>query len=224
MSRGMKIPSLNSIMTDNLFMEAYSSSTSKVYQPFPHRDPYGLDSMYISPITEGEIWDISSFHKAELLSFSFLALRSIVYEKLFQSGMKIKNPSMEFRRSLGRKNWDLHLLPDTWKAVFPQVIQNHPEHEKNFPIDVATITRFDWRDGKEMAGMGILPETSEEVFPKILDSLIGDSLSRVYLRTSRQSFLYIPSMGEESKKGLFVQDKDSFHFPEFYYYWLTLSN
>ncbi|MCC5816315.1 MAG: hypothetical protein JJT78_16310 [Leptospira sp.] len=203
-------------------MEARSSLASKKYQPFPHRDPYGLDSMYISPLSEAEIWDISSFHKAELLSFSFLALRSVVYEKQFQKSLEIKNPSLEFRKSLGRKNWDLHLLPASWRAVFPQIIQESEDKKHPFPLDIPLELRFDWEDGKEKAGMGIIPEFSEEVFPRILDALIGVPHARVYLRTSRQSFLYIPSLGEESKKGLFIQDKESYGFPEFYYYWLTL--
>lgn len=203
-------------------MEDFSLSNSRLFQPFPHRDPYGLDSMYISPIQEGEIWDISSFHKPDLLSFSFLALRSIVYERILGHCFEIRNPSLEFRKALGKKNWDLHLLPDSWKSIFPQIVGVKQLKDHPFPLDLELKLRFDWEDGKEKAGMGIIPEISEEVFPRILDALIGESQSRVYLRTSRQSFLYIPNIGEESKKGLFVQDKESYGFPEFYYYWITL--
>lgn len=204
-------------------MEALHSQNPSVFQPFPHRDPYGLDNMYISGLCDNEIWNLGNFHKPDLLSFSFLALRSIVYKQIMGYDLVLTGASKEFRKGLGRKDWDLHLLPKSWKSIFPQVLGEEKESvsEYPFPLDLPLEIRFDWEDGKEKAGMGILSEINDEIFPRILDALIGDSISRVYLRTSRQSFLYIPNLGLESKKGLFVQDKETYGFPEFYYYWIT---
>lgn len=202
-------------------MEAAFQGNSKVYKPFPHRDPYGLDSMYIAPLEEDEIWDLSSFRKPDILSFSMLTLRSLFYKRKFDKCFPLLNLNMEFRRELGRKSWNLDTIPEGWKGYFPQILGERKSF--TFWDDSINIQEgFHWEDSKEMVGAGILDESSDEMFPKILDKLVLETNGRVYLRTSRQSFFYIPNIGENSKKGLFVQDKEVYDFPEFFYYWITL--
>ncbi|WCL47902.1 hypothetical protein [Leptospira sp. GIMC2001] len=214
-------------------MEAFSQSDSKTFKPFPHNDPYGLDNMYISDISADEIWDFSSFSKPDILSFSFFALRTLVHNKLFNKVIGLKIPSQEFRRAMGKKNWDLTNLPNEWRGYFPQLLSNSNKDSIEDKLqtslsvlglddDVSVIDGFDWKDGNQLAGCGIIQKTENEIFPKILDKLISIGNGKIYLRTTRQSFLYLPKIGTDSKTGLFVQDKHSFNFPEFYYYWITL--
>lgn len=223
-------------------MEVASSPASKYYKPFPHRDPYGLDTMYISPLEPGEIWDLGLFVKPDLLCFSFLVLRSLAYREVFGNSFPLKNTGLEFRKAIGKKSWNLDLLPAEWKGLFPQMLSLATPERGNLRETMGEEWReeergeclgglsFDslpvrsglhWEEKGEIVGFGFLEENTDEVFPKILDRLLLENPGRVYLRTSRQSFLYLPQVGELSKKGLFIQDREKWNFPEFFYYWVT---
>jgi hypothetical protein len=205
-------------------MEAAHYPSPKVHKPFPHRDPYGLDTMYFSEMLEGESWDISQFNKPDILSFSFLALRSKCFKDQFNVPFQLKHPSMEFRKSLSKKKWDMTCLPEEWNGIFPRLVETIKPPQKRIPMAHLPISQnWEWEDGNQIVGFGFL-ENDHLLFPKILDSILEFKSGRIYLRTTRQSFYYIPNINENSQKGLFVQEKESYNFPEFYYYWITLED
>lgn len=188
--------------------------------------------MYISHLDQGEIWDLSHFSRADILSFGYLHLRSLVYLEKFGSEMVIQNPSFDFRRSIARMKWDLGSVVPSWKAIFPQLLPEQQEDGRATGSKFLEIpglenrVQFEWQQDGEILGVGFpnSPEGMEGMFPKLLDFLIAKRMGRTYLRIPRQSFYYIPKIGEQSKTGLFVQEKDDFGFPDFYLYWVTPSN
>ena len=202
-------------------MKVQDCSKVGVFYPCPQKDPYGLDSMYISPFQEQEIWNLSSFRSAEILNFSFLALRTVARELLCMQGLEIQGVGSDLKKSFLKKNWNLDTLPLFWKSVFPSIATQ--TSRKSLPIsqtDGISI-RLDWSDGQEEAGFGFL--SNSKFFPLILGELVSYSgeKKKFYLRLSRQSFLYIPRIESGMKKNLFIQDKSKYEFPEFYYYWTS---
>jgi hypothetical protein len=209
--------------SDNEAMEDTNPSLAKINKPFPHRDPYGLDTMYLSQLDKEESWDVSQFSKADLLSFSFLTLRALSFKKIFENSFILQNPNIEFRRSLSKKKWDFSCLPEEWNNLFPRLVDNS-KIEYMIPMEEIPISeKWEWREEDQVVGFGFL-ENDHCLFPKILDSILDSKMGKVYLRTSRQSFYFIPKMKDNDKKGLFIQDKENFNLPEFYYFWLTLED
>lgn len=214
---------LKTFHSDNQVMEDTNPSLLKINKPFPHRDPYGLDTMYLSELEKDETWDVSQFTKAELLSFSFLTLRALCTKRLYGSAFSLQNPNMEFRKSLSKKKWDFSCLPEEWDQLFPRLVAQS-KFEYSIPMkDLPIAEKWEWQEDDQIVGFGFL-ESDQCLFPKILDSILDTKMGKVFLRTPRQSFYYIPKMKDNDKKGLFIQDKESFNLPEFYYFWLTLAN
>lgn len=178
------------------------------FKPYPHRDIYGLDSMFLSPPKPLETWDLSSFRSAELLSFSLLALRSMLLEPPFSQGLQIVGASLELRKSFIKKKWKRNGLPTIWNKLFPLEVQDHGNENYD------TIKNFVWEDNGEEVGFGFHSEDKHE---KMFQSLIQRGCNRFYYRTPYHSFYYFLN----PKGKMFVQEKENYFSREFYYYWVV---
>ncbi|MCG6193568.1 hypothetical protein LFX25_09975 [Leptospira sp. FAT2] len=216
---------------------------SSVFSPSGHGDLYALDNLYLSPLRENEVWDLSNISVFSPLNFGFLCMRSVLAAHA-ESKIAVQGMSSGFIRGLskidGFENWDLFeskgFVPKVFGTTFPMSM-NSSIHEILNPAlasyekelfeewnpKAVTLTGK-WENREILIAGAALPE-DEKNLPKLLKELIqtfSGKSGKFYLRTDKHSYLCLKKE-KESLGPVFFQEKEK-HWDSFVFLILEIEN
>jgi hypothetical protein len=206
--------------------ESLKSPESSVFHPYQHQDYYGLDSLFLSPLRTGEIWNLQNVATVSPAILAFLTLRSYLFSEV--GGMKLEVTGLS-------RNWKTYLARTGYFSKNPYIYTQEfiPEivkSEVNSTEETSLLHSNDWKNslrwehiekGKKTLFF-ISSSKMENASSKNLSELLSqflvesqraDHLTRAYIRKESSSYLYLQSE-EQIHPRVFFKD-DMTQFPEF---------
>lgn len=177
------------------------SPQSGVFYPYQHQDFYAMDSLFLSPFKEEEIWDFQSISQVQLGFLGFLTLRGFIREHLQLSKMQVRGLSKHWRSYLAKENFLGNEIPWETLDFIPNLVGTSEETKQSFGKKGhwANEFHFEKKDGnstslffvatkKQTDGEVAISDLMKEF---LLYSQADHYLERAYIRKENSSYLYL---------------------------------
>ncbi|TGL57392.1 hypothetical protein EHQ58_13960 [Leptospira ognonensis] len=206
--------------------EIQKSLESSIFHPYQHQDYYGWDSLFLSPLKFGEVWNLLNVPSVSPGLLAFLTLRSYLTSSMHGQKIELTGLSRNWKTYLARssylqKNTNLFtqdFIPEIVKAE--DTISEGNDILKSQDWKNSLRLEFSERGKKTLFYVasskveGVAAKNLSEMLSQFLvESQRNDRLTRAYIRKESSSYLYIQSE-EQIHPRVFFKD-DATQFPEF---------
>ncbi|TGL55146.1 hypothetical protein EHQ59_05960 [Leptospira kemamanensis] len=210
---------------------SFVSSPAGVFYPYQHQDFYAMDSLFLSPLKEEEIWDFQSITQIQLGFLGFLTLRGYLREQLQLPKLKVRGLSKHWRSYLAKENFLGKQIPWETLDFIPNLVGENPSPKTSFGkkghwevefhferIDGDYTSLFFVASGKQSEGDVAISDLMKDF---LLYSQANHYLDRAYIRKENSSYLYLNA--KDSNPRVFYRENNS-EFPAFLFLVAELKN
>ncbi|XDD48025.1 hypothetical protein AB3N60_08130 [Leptospira sp. WS39.C2] len=207
------------------------SSKAGVFYPYQHQDFYAMDSLFLSPLKEEEIWDFQSITHVQMGFLGFLTLRGFIREDLQLPKLQVRGLSKHWRSYLAKENflgkqvpWEnLDFIPNLVGESLPKENlfgkKGHWSNEFHFEKkDSGTTSLFFIATKKQSDGEVAISDLMKDFLSY---SQTNHYLERAYIRKENSSYLYLNA--KETNPRVFYRENNT-NFPAFLYLVAELKN
>lgn len=173
-----------------------------------------MDSLFLSPLKEDEVWDFHAVSQFQLGSFGFFALRAFLRQSFGMSAPQATGLSRHWRSHLAKVNLDDY--PIQFLDFIPSLVSSGSGFETEFLNDAGFEKRISLRYEKEgKATMIHMALGSEQSMPLGVSEFMQDFLSfsqkehsieTAYIRKENSSYLYMN--GREGNPRVFYRESN----------------
>ncbi len=206
--------------------EIQKTKDSSIFHPYQHQDYYGLDSLFLSPLKAGEIWNLQNVPSVSPQILAFLTLRSYLLSELGEIPLQITGLSRVWKSYLGKSAY-LSKNPNVKTSEFvPGLVSLEDEldleGETSHSQDWNHFLRWEHRQkGRKfifLISAGKKENTSSRNLSELLSQFLVDTqkydrLTKAYIRKETSSYLYLQSEDQIHPRVFFRDDVTPF--PEF---------
>jgi hypothetical protein len=207
------------------------SSHAGVFYPYQHQDFYAMDSLFLSPFKEEEVWDFQSLSLVQMGFLGFLTLRGSIREQLGLSKMQVRGLSKHWRSYLAKENFLGNQIHWETLEFIPNLVGEKKEEQNSFGKKGHWVNEFHWekKDGENTSVFFVATNKQTEGEIAISD-LMKDFLSysqtnhyleRAYIRKENSSYLYLNA--KETNPRVFYRENQT-NFPSFLFLVAELKN
>lgn len=207
------------------------SSQTGVFYPYQHQDFYAMDSLFLSPLKEEEIWDFQSISQVQLGFLGFLTLRSFIRENLELPKLQVRGFSKQWRSFLAKENFLGKQVPWETLDFIPNLVGENLTPESGFGKKGHWTNEFHFekKEGNSTSLFFIATKKQSETDVAISDlmkdfllySQTNHYLERAYIRKENSSYLYLNA--KETNPRVFYRENNS-EFPSFLFLVAELKN
>ncbi|MCT8332597.1 hypothetical protein NUH30_02820 [Leptospira sp. 85282-16] len=198
------------------------SSSTGVFYPYQHQDFYAMDSLFLSPLKQEEVWDFQSVSQVHLGFLGFLTLRSFLRESLSLPKLQVKGLSKFWKTYLAKVNFLGKGVPWESQEFIPNLVSDSPIPALSFGGKGHWSSEFHWeKQEKETTSVFFSATNKQSEGDIAISDLMKDFLQysqtdhyleRAYIRKENSSYLYLNS--KETNPRVFFRDNPT-DMPEF---------
>ncbi|TGL18857.1 hypothetical protein EHQ46_13620 [Leptospira yanagawae] len=210
---------------------SFISAQSGVFYPYQHQDFYAMDSLFLSPFKEEEIWDFQSITQVQLGFLGFLTLRGYLREQLEMPKIKVRGLSKHWRSYLAKENFLGNDIPWETLDFIPNIVGEKPQFDSSFgkkghweiefhyeKKEGDTTSLFFVATNKQSEGDVAISDLMKDF---LMYSQTNHYLERAYIRKENSSYLYLNA--KEANPRVFYRENNS-EFPAFLFLVAELKN
>lgn len=207
------------------------SSHAGVFYPYQHQDFYAMDSLFLSPFKEEEVWDFQSISNVQLGFLGFLTLRGFIREHLDMPKIQVRGLSKQWRSYLAKENFFGKQVPFETLDFIPNLVSENEELHVSFGKKGHWKNEFHWekKDGVSTSLFFVATNKQSEGEVAISDlmkdfllySQTNHYLDRAYIRKENSSYLYLNA--KETNPRVFYRENPT-EFPSFLFLVAELKN
>lgn len=189
-------------------------SHQAVYKPYKHQDYYAMDSLYLSPLQQEEVWDFQALPQMQLAPLGFLVLRSLLREKFHLPPLEWLGLSNSWKTFLAKEKFLEKPVPVHIKEFIPTLLGENSL--SSFPFSDAEpfekeITMEQCVGSKKnffFVGLhadGEQEKSGHDLMRNFLTySKDGYELEKAYIRKANGSYLYL--RGKDSSPRIYFKE------------------
>lgn len=176
-----------------------------------------MDSLFLSPFKEEEIWDFHAVSHFQLGTFGFFALRAFLRQSLGLSAVQATGLSRQWRSHLAKVQLDDY--PISFLDFIPSLVSSESRFETEFLTESGLEKRISLKHEKEgKATMIHMAFGNKESMPLGVSEFMQDFLSfsqkehsivTAYIRKENSSYLYMN--GREGNPRVFYRESNVEH-------------
>jgi len=205
--------------------EALDSNERAVFHPYQHHDFYGMDSLFLSPIQNGEIWNFQNITSVHPSILAFLTLRSFLLNEENQKPLEVTGLNRIWKTYLAKNNYFIKNKNLVTEHFIPGLVSNeeNPKIDNDLESsDWKHSLRWEFKDGHKKTVFFVACGKKEGETSKNLSELLSqflvesqkyDRLTRAYIRKETSSYLYLQTEGQIHPRVFFRENAKEL--PEF---------
>lgn len=207
------------------------SSHAGVFYPYQHQDFYAMDSLFLSPFKEEEVWDFQSISSVQLGFLGFLTLRSFIRKHLELPKIQVKGLSKHWRTYLAKENFLGNQVPWETLDFIPNLVGEKKDLHTRFGKKGHWENEFHWEksdgDSTSLFFIATNKQSEGEIAISVLMkdfltySQTNHYLDRAYIRKENSSYLYLNA--KETNPRVFYREIQT-DFPSFLFLVAELKN
>lgn len=181
-----------------------------------------MDSLFLSPQKQEEIWDFQSVSQVDLGFLGFLTLRGFLRESLSLPKLQVRGFSKHWKTYLAKVNFLGNRIPWESQEFIPNLVSDPMVPELAFGGKGHWTNEFHWeRQNKETTSVFFSATNKQSEGDVAISDLMKDFLyysqtnhylERAYIRKENSSYLYLNA--KESNPRVFFRENPT-DLPEF---------